>query len=82
MMRARFAGDETAVVGQQLGLGAGRDMQHVEAVPMPVREIDGPPRGDERRLVVANSRMIGHVVRAGRAAPRSPARSFRLRNGR
>ena len=82
MMRARFAGDEAAMIGQQLRLGAGRNVQHVKAMMMPVGEIDGPPRGDDRRLVIANSRVIGHVASCRRAVRRWPARSFRPRNGR
>ena len=64
-MRAGFAGDQAAMIGEQLGFGAGRNVQHVEAVAVPVGEIDRAARGDERGRVVANSRVVGDVVRAG-----------------
>ena len=66
-MRAGFGGDEIAVVGQQLRLRAGGDVQHVEAVLVPVGQIDRPAGGDEGGLVVADAGMVGHVVRAGEA---------------
>ena len=64
-MRAGFGGDQAAMIGQQLRFGAGRNVQHMKAVLVPKRQIDRPPRGDERRRVVANPRVVGDVVRAG-----------------
>ena len=91
-MRAGFGGDQAAVVGEQLGFGAGRDVQHVEAMVVAVGQIDRAARGDEGGRVVANAGVVGDVdvplprplPGAGRGVGgrRWRGRSFRPRSGR
>src|SRR3972149_6733409 len=65
MMRAGFGGDEVAVIGKELGFRAGGNVQHVEAMLVPVGKINRAARGNEGGLVIADAGMAGYVLRAG-----------------
>ena len=70
------------MIAQQLRLGRGRNVQHVKSMVVSMCQIDRSSRGDDRRRVIAYSRVVGDIVRAGESRPHWLARSFRLRSER
>ena len=76
VMRADFGRDQAAMIGEQIGFVAGRNVQHVKAVLVPEGQVDRPPRGDDRRGVVANAAVIGDVGRAGKPGGIGPDGRF------
>ena len=50
------------MVRQKIGFVSGRDMQHMEAMPMPDRQVDRPLSGDQGGAPIANAGMVGHVA--------------------
>src|SRR6185503_10429158 len=65
MVGAGFAGDQPAVVGEQLGFGAGGDVEDVESVTVAKGKVNGSAGGDECGRVIADAGVVGDVVRAG-----------------
>jgi len=61
------------MIGQQLGLGTGRHVKHVETVFVSNSQIDRPASGNDRRLVVADSRMVGYPSSTSPSPSRSAA---------
>ncbi len=79
---ASFAGDEIAMIAEQFGFGARRDVQHMESVVMAKCQIDRSPRCDDRCLMIADPRVISDIVRASELGRIRSHRSFIFTMGR